>query len=643
MGDEKEDLGNDVQKDMPLVSEVMPQTINVLPILARPIFPYITFPITFTGKLATQAVSDAIENNKGYMGVVLVKKPNKKDYFQSELYKVGTIVRIHKTIESDEHSIKLIVQGLQRFIFINTIETEPFLKWEIKTHDETGIKVNDELKPYILSMMNSIKELLKMNPIIQEQIKLLLAQHSYEHPQIMVDLISSLLSVESTKLQELLETFNFQKRIEKLLVYLEEEIELFKIQEKIQNEIKEKVDKHQKDFFLREQLKAIKKELGIEKDGKSTELEKFEKRLEKLTLSVEARNVINEELDKMRILEPHSPEYQITRNYLNELTSLPWGISKQKRLSIAKARRILNEQHYGLMDVKSRILEFISTIIKRGKSSGSIICLVGPPGVGKTSVGKSIADALGREFFRFSIGGMRDEAEIKGHRRTYIGAMPGKIMQALKRTGAEDSVIMLDEIDKIGSSYHGDPASSLLEVLDPEQNRDFLDHYLDVRFDLSKILFITTANQLDTIPPALLDRMEVIKLSGYILEEKLMIAKKFLVKKQMKEHGLNKNEVEITDTALRTIIDDYAREAGVRGLENHIKKIMRQVTLKIAEKGDGKYQISTKNLVKYLGQPLFNTENLYEKSIPGVVLGLAWTAMGGSTLYIEASAVPSKS
>ena len=347
-------------------------------------------------------------------------------------------------------------------------------------------------------------------------------------------------------------------------------------------------------------------------------------------------------MNKLRTLENGSAEYQVSRTYLNWLTDLPWGIFSEDNFDLAKARKILDRDHYGLDDVKQRILEFIATIIKRGKVSGSIICLVGPPGVGKTSIGKSIADALGRKFYRFSVGGMRDEAEIKGHRRTYIGAMPGKLIQSLKRTEVANPVIMLDEIDKIGVSYQGDPAAALLEVLDPEQNSDFLDHYLDVRFDLSNILFVTTANQLDTIPRPLLDRMEIIKLSGYIMEEKVEIAKRYLVPKLREEHGLKPSELSVTDSALVSVVDGYAREAGVRSLENQLKKIMRKVTLMQAEKGSGKINISQKNLSEFLGQPIFTTEELYKKSISGVTLGLAWTAMGGATLYIEASGIKGK-
>ncbi len=352
-----------------------------------------------------------------------------------------------------------------------------------------------------------------------------------------------MLSVDAKKLQDLLETYKLNQRAEKLLVLMQEEIDLLELQANISKQIETKVNQQQKEFFLREQLKIIKKELGIEKDDKSMELEQLQERIEKLELSDEARHVVENEMHKLEALEPISPEYGITRNYLEILTDLPWGITTEDVLNIKQADKILNEDHYGLDEVKSRILEYISTIIKKGKLTGTNILLVGPPGVGKTSIGKSIAHALGREFYRFSVGGMNDEAEIKGHRKTYIGAMPGKLIEALRRTKTSNPVIMLDELDKVGASYKGDPASALLEVLDPEQNHSFLDHYLDVRFDLSKVLFIATANQLDTIPGPLLDRMEIIRLSGYITEEKVQIAKRYLVPKQREAHGLTSSSI----------------------------------------------------------------------------------------------------
>ncbi|MCG8571179.1 MAG: endopeptidase La, partial [Spirochaetes bacterium] len=638
---------NNNQGEIIPVSQVFPNKLNILPMNQRPVFPHIMMPLTFSGEKYLELIKDAYETEHRYLGVVLVKKENKEDFFQSDFYQVGTIVKIYKLIPIDEQTVQLVVQGVNRFRFVKVFTKEPILKWEVEYFPEEIIKPTDELKAYIMAIMNALKELLSLNPIFKEQIKLLLSQLSFDKQEILLDTVSTMVNGTSERLQDLLETTEIYKRCEKLLILLKEEIEISQIQDKIQKQIEEKVSKQQKEFFLREQLKVIKKELGLEKDDKASEIEKIENRIKNLKFTEEAAKVIYDELEKLKLLETSSPEFQVTRSYLNSLIELPWGIYSKDRISIKRAHKILNDQHYGLDDVKNVILQFISTLIKKGSIAGSILCLVGPPGVGKTSIGHSIAEALNRKFFRFSVGGMRDEAEIKGHRRTYIGAMPGKIIQSLKRTEVANPVIMIDEIDKIGSSFRGDPASALLEVLDPEQNKDFLDHYLDVRFDLSKILFVTTANQLDTIPRPLLDRMEIIHLAGYILEEKVQIAKRYLIPKQLESHGLTKKEVKITDTVLKNIIDGYAREAGVRNLEKQIKKVMRSITLELAQKKEehkdqNTITINTKNIEKYLGKKLFSTEELYKKSLPGVTLGLAWTSMGGTTLYIEASAIPAK-
>jgi ATP-dependent Lon protease len=400
------------------------------------------------------------------------------------------------------------------------------------------------------------------------------------------------------------------------------------------------MNKQQRDFFLREQLKLIKNELGISKEGKEADIDLFTKRLKKLTLTKEAKEKYKDELSKFKIIEQHSPEFNVSRNYLDWLTSIPWGVHSKDNLNLPKAEAILNEDHYGLEDVKERILEFLAVGINKGEISGTILCLVGPPGVGKTSLGQSIARSLNRKFYRFSLGGARDEAEIKGHRRTYIGSMPGKFIQALKTCKTANPVIMLDEIDKISKSYNGDPASALLEVLDPEQNADFLDHYLDVRFDLSNVFFICTANQLDTIPRPLLDRMELIELAGYIQEEKVEIAKKYLIPKALDGAGLKKSKFGITTPALNNIISGYAREPGVRTLDKQIKKTCRKAAKRfILEKNLKKLSVTKKNLTKFLGEPRFSDSALYKEAIPGVVMGLAWTSLGGVTLYIEANSI----
>lgn len=630
---------NTQQPGIVLVSEIYPDNINVVPLENRPVFPGLSLPLAFVNQHIVKIIDHAVEHNNGFLGVSLIEQESETDFIQSKLHKTGTLVKIIKIINRTDDSIQFFAQALTRFHHIKNITRNDLPYWQVSYDYEEKIKPSEELKAYTLAIINSVKELIKLNAMFQEQMRLAISQVGIEKPGLLMDLVASFLTADAPKLQSILEASNFLDRSQKLLVLLKEEIDLNELQQDIQKQIEEKVSKQQRDYFLREQLKVIKKELGLEKDEKSAEIEALEKKIQNLTFTPEAAKVVHEELNKLKTIESSSAEYQVSRTYLNWLTDLPWGVYSADNYDLAKARKILDEQHYGLDDVKQRILEFISTIAKRGKVSGSIVCLVGPPGVGKTSIGKSIADALDRKFFRFSVGGMRDEAEIKGHRRTYIGAMPGKLIQSLKRTEVANPVIMLDEIDKIGASYQGDPASALLEVLDPEQNRDFLDHYLDVRFDLSNVLFITTANQLDTIPRPLLDRMEIIKLSGYIMEEKVEIAKRYIVPKQRKEHGLKANEVNISDNALSGIIEGYAREAGVRNLENQIKKIMRKTTLMQAEQGNSKINVSNKNLVEFLGQPVFSTEALYKKTIPGVTLGLAWTAMGGATLYIEAAGI----
>jgi ATP-dependent Lon protease/Lon-like ATP-dependent protease len=427
------------------------------------------------------------------------------------------------------------------------------------------------------------------------------------------------------------------KRMEKVLPMLRKEVEVARLQKEISAEVNRKIGEHQREFFLKEQLKVIQQELGLSKDDRSADIEQFEARLEGKTLPAQARKRIDEEINKLKVLETGSPEYAVTRNYLDWASSVPWGVYGKDKLDLKHARKVLDQHHAGLDDIKSRILEFLAVGAYKGEISGSIVLLVGPPGVGKTSVGRSIAESLGRPFYRFSVGGMRDEAEIKGHRRTYIGAQPGKLVQALKDVEVMNPVIMLDEIDKMGQSFQGDPASALLETLDPEQNVEFLDHYLDLRLDLSKVLFVCTANTLDSIPGPLLDRMEVIRLSGYITEEKLAIAKRHLWPKQLNKAGVSKTSLSISDTALRAIIEGYAREAGVRQLEKQLSKVVRKAVVKLIDKPDSAIKIGPKDLEASLGMPVFRNEQVLAGT--GVITGLAWTSMGGATLPIEATRI----
>ena len=624
-----------------VAAEVLPAGLPIVPLRPRPAFPGALLPMALSGRSQVLALKQALETPSQTLGLVLVRDPEAADG-PANLHRVGVAGKVLKVVHLEDESAHFLVNALERFSIEELAESPQGMFARVRYHFGAELSVNPELKAYSMAIIATLKELVQINPLYSEEIKLFLGRSSMDEPGRLADFAANLTSADGQELQEILATFDVRKRIDKVLVLLKKELEVSRLQSKITRQIEEKISKQQREFFLKEQLKAIKKELGLEKEGKTAELEKFEKRLKKLNLNDEAQKTIEEEFEKLRLLEPASPEYTVSRNYLDWLTILPWGAFSRDSYNLEKARRILDRDHYGLEDVKERILEFIAVGKMKGDISGSILCLVGPPGVGKTSIGHSIADALGRTFYRFSLGGMRDEAEIKGHRRTYIGAMPGKFIQAMKSAGSANPVLMLDEVDKIGASFHGDPASALLEVLDPEQNATFRDHYLDVPFDLSHVLFVCTANQLDTIPAPLLDRMEVIRLSGYILEEKVEIARRYLIPKALKNHGIEKGRVTIRKDALEAIVDGYAREAGVRNLENRVKKIMRKAAREFAGVRTEKIVVGKKELVEYLGQPLFTPEEVFE-GVAGVVTGLAWTSMGGATLQIEATAMPSKS
>ncbi len=638
---EEEAATGEHEEGLVLASDVLPPTLPIVPLRPRPAFPGILVPMVLSGKDKLAIARQAMETTAKAIGFVLVRDPEEEDS-PANLHDIGVVGKIIKVLHTDENSIHLLVNCLERFSIDEILITDTGLFARVTYHYAAELSVNPELKAYSMAIISTLKELVQINPLYSEEIKLFLNRQSMDDPGRLADFAANLTSSDGQELQKILETFDVRKRIDKVLVLLKKELEVSRLQTRITKQIEEKVSAQQREFFLREQLKAIKKELGLEKEGKVSEIEKFEKRLQKLVLNEEAQKTIAEEIEKLQLIEPSSPEYNVSRNYLDWLTILPWGRFSKDSYDLERARRVLDRDHYGLKDVKDRILEFIAVGKMKGDISGSIICLVGPPGVGKTSVGKSIAGALGRTFYRFSLGGMRDEAEIKGHRRTYIGAMPGRFIQAMKSAGTANPVLMLDEIDKIGASFQGDPASALLEVLDPEQNATFRDHYLDVPFDLSNVLFVATANTLDTIPAPLLDRMEVIRLAGYILEEKLEIARRYLIPKALKNHGLEKSQVTIRKDALETLIDGYAREAGVRSLENLIKKIMRKAAMEFAQGRTERIAIHRKDVETWLGKPPFEKEELFE-NVPGVVTGLAWTTMGGATLQIEATAMPSRS
>ena len=635
------------EKQVVLARDLLPAVLPIIPVSNRPMFPRMMAPMVLNDEKAKKTIADLIESKSKYVGIVLIRarsEDHASDPLKtSDLFQVGVVAEILRATQSDSDAPAQIMLGvMDRFSIEEWRTTEPTFVARVKYLAETDMTVNEELKAYSAAIINCIKELIQLNPLYKEELNLFLTRANLNDPARLADFSSAMTMADAAELQDILETVSVRHRIEKALVLLKKELDVTKIQAKINQQIEEKLSKQQREFFLKEQLKAIKKELGLSKEGKEAEIERYRERLKTLTLTPEASERIEEEMGKLALIDPASPEYNVSRAYLDWLTVLPWGVMTPDNCDIEKASSILNRDHFGLDDVKERILEFLAVGILKGSISGSIICFVGPPGVGKTSLGQSIAASIGRQFYRFSLGGMRDEAEIKGHRRTYIGAMPGKFIQALKVCKSANPLIMLDEVDKIGASFHGDPASALLEALDPEQNRDFLDHYLDVRFDLSQILFVCTANVTDTIPRPLLDRMEIIKLPGYILEEKLKIARKYILPKQQKAAGIQDRQLRVTLPAIREIIDGYAREPGVRSMENCIKKICRKAAKRMVTAKAGNVQVDVKDLIELIGNRVFSKDDPFQELQPGVVMGLAWTQLGGETLYIEANKVESE-
>ncbi|KAF7495146.1 Lon protease -like protein [Sarcoptes scabiei] len=530
-----------------------------------------------------------------------------------------------KSSESDDNNL-MVVSKPKPVLMVETFNLN---------HEE--YVENQEIKALTQEIIKTIRDIVSLNALYREPILQLMhsGQKIVDNPIFLSDLGGTLSGAESHELQQILEETNIPKRLYLSLSLLKKEYEVSKLQQKISKEVEEKVKQQHRKYMLGEQLKIIKKELGLEKDDKDTIVEKFRAKIKDLVIPDHVSEVIEEELNKLSVLDNHSSEFSVTRNYLDWLTSIPWGVSSQENLDLKRANEVLEEDHYGMEDVKKRILEFIAISQLKGHTQGKILCFHGPPGVGKTSIAKSIAKALNREYFRFSVGGMTDVAEIKGHRRTYVGAMPGKIIQCLKKTKTENPLVLIDEVDKIGRGYQGDPSAALLELLDPEQNKNFLDHYLDVNIDLSKILFICTANVLDTIPEPLRDRMELIEVSGYVAEEKMQIAQKYLTPLAQKESGLSSEKIEIKPDAIATLIRSYCRESGVRNLQKNIEKIMRKAAYKIVNKEADSVLVDKENLSDFVGKPIFIKDRMYEETPVGVVMGLAWTSHGGSTLYIE--------
>ncbi len=622
-------------KNLP-TKNAYPEQLSLITVNYRPLFPNMIFPMLIENKDSRRALRHAINKVAGFVVFSLQMEAPKAKIASKNICKIGVLAKIVKVIEEKQTESQVIFEVLSRVRIEKFLQEQPFFLIQVHHIEIPPVKNNDTVKVYAREILLNVRELIKIHPVLKEELgQFLKAKISISDANKLADFTASILFSEKKEMQDILESIDILERLKKVLLLLKKELDLGRLQSKISKQIDSRLQKNQREFFLREQLKEIKQELGLAKDDKSVEIEKLITRAAKLNFSKEAKKVFDEEIEKLNLLDSHSPDFSVVRNYLDWIVSLPWGILSEKELCIKEAERVLRNDHYGLDDIKERILEFIAVSKLAKKDANSILCFVGPPGVGKTSIGKSIAKVLKRPFYRFSVGGMRDESEIKGHRRTYIGAMPGKFIQTLKQTKVSNPVIMLDEIDKLGSSYQGDPASALLEVFDLEQNNAFLDHYLDIPFDLSKVLFITTANQLDTIPSALLDRMEVMRLSGYITEEKLQIAKKYIIPKQRINHGLDSTKLKFTNTAINKIIEGYARESGVRSLESLIKKICRKIAYEIVSNPQTKVSINHRNVTKYLKLPIFTDDAIQDSTQIGLVNGLAWTSMGGDVLSIE--------
>ncbi|MEN6299139.1 MAG: endopeptidase La [Anaerolineaceae bacterium] len=650
----QENKENEPAKDNEELSSQIPTVLPILPLRGLVVYPQTAVPLTVGQPRSIRLVDDVVASEDRLIGLIASRNPEVELAEPKDLYEVGTVAIVHRLFRAPDNTIRLVVQGIARFRVGEYVQKDPYLKANITLIPET-IEEGTEIEALARNVRSQFEHIAEMIPSIPRE--LVASVLSLEDPLQTVYTVANFQRMDLADAQEILEIDSVSAKLHKLINILVREVEVLEIGQKVQNEARSEIEKVQRDYFLREQLKAIQKELG-EADEQAVEVEEFRKKIEKAKMPEEAEKQAYRELERLSRLPTAAAEYSVIRTYLDWLVSLPWSIITPDNLDIKHAREVLDQDHYGLEDVKDRILEYLAVRKLKQERSGEIssevedeirrvregviLCFVGPPGVGKTSLGKSIARAMGRKFIRISLGGMRDEAEIRGHRRTYIGAMPGRILQALRRAESRNPVFMLDEVDKLVFDFHGDPASALLEVLDPEQNSEFRDHYLEVSFDLSQVMFITTANLLDTIPDPLKDRMEVIHLSGYTEGEKIAIATQYLIPRQIKENGLRPEEITFTQGALEKIIRSYTREAGVRNLEREIGSVCRKVVMKIAEDGVQRLEITADNLREYLGHPrYYGTDEIASRtSIPGVATGLAWTAVGGDILFIEATRMP---
>ena len=622
----------------------LPNKLTIIPLTSRPIFPGIFTPLMIDAPEDVKIIEESCDKD-GFIGIVLLKNQNENPTV-SDLYKVGTAARIIKKVNLPDGGVNVFISTQKRFKIRRTLhQSSPMAVAVDYLEDEEADTF--EVKALTRALISEMKEVSQNNPLFSEEMRLNMV--NIDNPGKIADFIASILNVEKEEQQKILETLNVRERMEQVLVFIKKEQELLRVQKKIQKELNERIEKNQRENFLREEMRSIQEELGETAEGNATDYQKFKKKIEELAFDGEIKETVESELEKFRLLDPNSSEYIGTRNFLDLVCNLPWKMETVNDYDLTRAKKILENDHFGLDDVKKRIIEYLAVRKLKGDCKGSILLLVGPPGVGKTSVGRSIANAMNKPFYRFSVGGMHDEAEIKGHRRTYIGAMPGKIIQGLKITKSKSPVFMIDEIDKMGVSHNGDPAAALLEVLDPEQNVSFRDNYLDLPFDVSNVFFILTANSLDSIPGPLLDRAEIIHLSGYIDQEKIEIAKKYLIPKNLEKNGLKKNQVKYSKSAIIKIAQEYARESGVRNFEKCLDKIHRKLITDFLMNEDQTQEILEKtitieenDLYKYLGKPVFDESEIKVASKPGTAIGLAWTSMGGDTLLIESTCFAGK-
>ena len=613
--------------------------IPVLPLQNTTLFPETVVPLAVGRERSTRAVEAALATEEKLIACVTTKTENVTgdDAAPKDLYQIGTVVNI-KRMMRNEGVMQLIVQGIERFEVIEWVSEQPYMRAKVRVQSELRVIDNEEVEALKRNIQGMIQQALALLPNVPPEIRM--AIMSQQDPVQLAYFLASVLDLGTETEQKMLESSTVDGLLTLTHAALARELEIMEIRSKIATEAQHEMDKSQRDYVLRQQMKAIQKELGDEDSGEKAEAEQLRERLEKADLPDDVRKEATRELKRMEQLPQSAPDYHVIRTYLEYVLELPWRKSSEEKLDLVEARKILDEDHYGLEDIKERILESLAVVKLRPDSKSPILLFVGPPGVGKTSLGRSIARALGREFDRMSLGGMRDEAELRGHRRTYIGAMPGRIIQSLRRVGVNNPVLMLDEIDKLGNDFRGDPASALLEILDPAQNNTFRDNYLDLPFDLSKVFFIATANQLSPIPMPLRDRMEIIQLAGYSDREKLQIAKQYLIPRQIKETGLTPEQLEIRDDAVNLLTTRYTREAGVRQLERSIGNIARKVALKVAQGSTDKVAVSAEEVRGYLGAPRVFPEEARKELPPGVATGMAWTEMGGEVLFIEATLLP---